>query len=154
MYEYILLWNFQKVNYYFGIFKNKKTKTEVLQYMSSLLDRIFKLQKASGCSANHITRELGLAVSSFTDWKKGRCSPSLDAIIKLSDFFDVSLDYLVLGHEHGQKPVESYLSQEDTTLLEKYHSLPSECKSQLNTYLDAMLDTLKVVSDQTKKLSS
>ena len=65
--------------------------------MSTLLDRIKELMNDRQINARQLTSELGISSSSLTDWNKGKSSPSLDAVIKISDYFDVSIDYLVHG---------------------------------------------------------
>lgn len=117
--------------------------------MSTLLDRIIQLQEESGYSKHHIATELGLSNSAFTEWKKGKSKPSLDVVSRIALFFNVSIDYLVFGREHTTN-----LSTDDMELLHKYHSLPNENKQQLNTYLDAIIDTLSISSKNSKKLSS
>ena len=58
--------------------------------MSTLLDRIKELMNDRQINARQLTSELGISSSSLTDWNKGKSSPSLDAVIKISDYFDVS----------------------------------------------------------------
>ena len=62
--------------------------------MQSLLYERIKLL----CSENHITiaeleRELGFSNSTIRKWGKN-ISPSINKVIKVADFFNVSLDYL------------------------------------------------------------
>lgn len=118
--------------------------------MSSLLNRIYDLQEKSGYSASYIAKSVGLPNSAFSEWRRGKASPSLDAITKLANFFEVTIDYIVLGKELAIE--NSSISEDDQKLLNKYHSLPRELQIQLTTYLDGMIDTLSIV--QTKKLSS
>ena len=63
--------------------------------MSDLLDRVRALMDRSGIKAKQLTDELGISNSSFSDWKKGKGNPSLDTVVKFSDYFHVSIDYLV-----------------------------------------------------------
>ena len=44
--------------------------------------------------------ELGLARSTFSDWKKGKSCPKLFKLVKIAECLDCSLDYLVTGKEH------------------------------------------------------
>lgn len=106
--------------------------------MSSLLERMSKLMEENDIKANHMTAELGISRSSFTDWKKGKGSPSLETVAKFSEFFHVSIDFLVYGTE----PLE-ISNIEDRKLLEKFHSLPPEQQKRLAGYIDGMLDALQ-----------
>lgn len=42
-----------------------------------------------------VAKKTGVPRSTFTDWKHGRCAPKVEKLIKLADFFGVSVDYLV-----------------------------------------------------------
>lgn len=42
-----------------------------------------------------VAKATGIAPSVFTDWKNGKSSPKVDKIIKIADFFKVSLDDFV-----------------------------------------------------------
>ena len=51
---------------------------------------------ANKLTARKLARESGISVSTISDILNGR-QPSLKNLLKLSEFFDVSLDYLVNG---------------------------------------------------------
>jgi len=50
-----------------------------------------------GVTAAQLTREISLTNGLVTQWKKGLQKPSTDAIIKISKYFNVSTDYILLG---------------------------------------------------------
>lgn len=57
------------------------------------------------CDQNHIAisslaRKLSLSPSAPGNWKEGTL-PKAETIIKISEYFDVSIDLLLLGKEHG-----------------------------------------------------
>ena len=72
--------------------------------MDILIERIFDLIKNKGVTAKEVAIATGIAQSSFTEWKNGRSKPGADAIRKLSEYFNVSTDYL-LGRTDGQNMV-------------------------------------------------
>jgi len=55
---------------------------------------IYKLLKEQAITAKEAAMATGIAQSSFTDWKKGRSNPSYGALVKLADYFGVSVEYL------------------------------------------------------------
>ena len=69
-----------------------------------MIERILDLMKKNGVKANKLTSELGMGMSSITDWKNGKAKPSFDAIIKIADYFGVSSDYL-LGRTDDPSPI-------------------------------------------------
>ena len=64
-----------------------------------VIDRILELAEQKNITANRVAVECKLNASAMAEWKKGKSSPGLEAIIKIADFFEVSIDYLV-GREH------------------------------------------------------
>ena len=68
------------------------------------IDKIFKLMEEKNISANALSKELGFKNNVvFTQWKNRQSKPSADALAKLADYFDVSVDYL-LGRTDTPKP--------------------------------------------------
>lgn len=47
-------------------------------------------------------KELGVPVSTYSSWERGRTSPDITTVIKIADFFDCSIDELV-----GREPNKS-----------------------------------------------
>lgn len=58
-----------------------------------------KLLQEKGVTAYKVGKETGIASSTFTDWKNGRSVPGTDKLIKIADFFGVSVEYLKTGKE-------------------------------------------------------
>lgn len=127
--------------------------------MSTLLDRVKDLMDQSGIKAKQLTTELGISNSSFTDWKKGKGSPSLDTVAKISDYFHVSIDYLVRGEEFSRteecmaQNLLEFSSPLDKELLDKFHSLTPELQGKLMGYLDGMLAVMPKMAEERQKLS-
>lgn len=55
--------------------------------------RLLRIQ--SNLTQRQMADELGINRSTYTYYELGKCSPSLDTISKLADFFQVSTDYLL-----------------------------------------------------------
>ena len=56
-----------------------------------------KIRKNRGLRNADVSRGTGIAQSTFTDWKKGRCRPKTDKLIRISDFLGCSLRALESG---------------------------------------------------------
>lgn len=65
-------------------------------------EKILKFMKETDTNAATLTKELGLNHSAIDNWKTGKAKPSADALSKLADYFDVSVDYL-LGRTENPK---------------------------------------------------
>lgn len=98
--------------------------------MSSTVERILELVKKNNSNAKQVLTEAGIPPSAITEWKKGRAKPSTDSILKLSRYFNVSTDYLLLGTHKN-----TTLTPEETKLLDLYNKLPPTAKANCITLL-------------------
>lgn len=60
-----------------------------------LADKIIALRKRCGWSQEELAGQLGISRQSVSKWESGTSIPDLDKIIKMSDIFQVSTDYLL-----------------------------------------------------------
>lgn len=58
-------------------------------------DRLKKLRIEKGLSQEKLSNTLSLNKSTICCYEKGTRVPSLEVLIKLSDYFEVSIDYLL-----------------------------------------------------------
>ena len=121
--------------------------------MSPILDRIYGLMAERRMNAKYVSETLHLSNSSFTDWKKGKGNPNVEALTKMAEFFDVSLDYLILGKETvpipatadtplGGSATLAFSNRADRDLYDKFHRLPAAYQGKVMAYLDGMLAAL------------
>ena len=59
------------------------------------IPRLFKLMEVKKITAKKLSEDIGISTGNISDWKNGRSSPTLEKIQVLSDYFDVSTDYLL-----------------------------------------------------------
>ena len=63
--------------------------------MSKFAERIRELRTAGNFTQKDLDELLGVKNFSIYTYEKGRSEPTIDGLIALADFFDVSIDYLV-----------------------------------------------------------
>ncbi len=56
-----------------------------------------QLLKINKTTVYRVSKDTGIAASTFTDWKQGRSTPKADKLAKLAAYFGVSIDYFVDG---------------------------------------------------------
>ena len=96
--------------------------------------------------------ELGLSNSAFSDWKKGKGRPSLDAVVKFAEYFDVSIDYLVKGENYIESHgVLEISDKNEKELMSIYKKLPSELKEKLLLFAKGMDAALPAINDSEEK---
>lgn len=71
-----------------------------------LAEKITELRKKSGWSQEELANQLGVSRQSVSKWESGASIPDLDRILKLSQIFGVSTDYL-LKDEMLEMPPQS-----------------------------------------------
>lgn len=65
--------------------------------------RIISLRKSHRMSQQQLADALHISASSIGMYEQGRRIPNVDVLVALSEVFDVSIDFLVTGHEHIYK---------------------------------------------------
>ena len=60
--------------------------------------RLKELRKANGLTQHQLANELGMIHQTYSNYENEKHEPNIAMLIKLADYFDVSVDYLI-GHE-------------------------------------------------------
>lgn len=122
----------------------------------TIVDRLISLMNERNLKPAQITRELGISGSSFTDWKKGKGSPSLEVVIKFADYFNVSLDFIVRGEDFKNPLSDNSLeisNKKEKLCLKKFRLLSPELQERLLVYVDGMIAAMPSQYDEEKRLS-
>lgn len=101
--------------------------------MSEFSDRFRKLKDESELSSKDLAQELGIAPSTLSYYLKDR-EPNYDMLIKIANYFDVTIDWLV-GNEHDYTSIET----ERFELIEENKMLKNEnkrLKEKLNKIIE------------------
>lgn len=106
------------------------------------LERILELAKKNNMSANKLLVECKLPSNAISYWKQGIKKPGIDALIKIADYFNVSIDYLV-GRESQTNKLETNNSNKavSSTLLNRIESLDELQQAKVMAYIDGLQDT-------------
>ena len=101
-----------------------------------LADKITNLRKKAGWSQEELANQLGVSRQSVSKWESGASIPDLDKILRLSQLFDVSTDYLLRDEMEPELP---QAEPEPIPIPDKpqapVHHITLE---QANTYLDTV----------------
>ena len=65
----------------------------------NMADRIQHLRKSKGISQEELADKIGVSRQAISKWESEQSSPDIEKIILLSDFFEVTTDYLLKGIE-------------------------------------------------------
>ena len=91
------------------------------------LDRLIESQ---GISKNEFSKKVGIAPSTISSWyNKGYENISLKTLIKLSDYFNISLDELIFGDSKNKKLNDCH--NEDMYAINEIRKLLNNYKKRL-----------------------
>lgn len=63
----------------------------------NLSERIQTIRKQKGISQEELANEIGVSRQAVSKWESGQSQPDLDKVIALSEYFDVTTDYILKG---------------------------------------------------------
>lgn len=113
-------------------------------------ERIFYLLKTKYKTAKELGDYIGVATSSISAWKNSGSFPSSKYIIRISEFFNVSIEYLFTGKDimRSEDAKSSFstplsLSDNELELLEIYRKLDNRGKHKVHTVTYDELDRLE-----------
>lgn len=118
-----------------------------------------QLLQRNNISAYKVAKETGVTQSTLSDWKRGRSTPKTENMKKLADYFGVSIDYLMTGHEKKEdspklnsrdlKDIESIL--ESTEQLLKQDGLMFDGDPASPEAIDSILSAMKIGMEMAKQ---
>lgn len=100
--------------------------------MSEFAERLKDLRKRHSVSQIDLGKSLSFGPSAISSYETANHEPSYDILIKICDYFSVSVDY-ILGHD-----ITSVYSTEEVRLLEKYRELNDSDKQIISRILDSL----------------
>lgn len=62
--------------------------------MEIFQERLFQCRKRLNKTQEAVAREIGFTLRTYVRYEHGESEPTLTSLVKLADYFDVSLDYL------------------------------------------------------------
>ncbi len=65
----------------------------------NIADRIQHLRKSKGISQEELADKIGVSRQAVSKWESEQTSPDLERVILMSDYFEVTTDYLLKGIE-------------------------------------------------------
>ncbi len=63
----------------------------------SISERLHELRKQAGYSQEQVAEMLEISRQAVSKWESGQGKPEIDNIVKLTEIYNVSADYILLG---------------------------------------------------------
>ncbi|WP_317855631.1 helix-turn-helix transcriptional regulator [Chakrabartyella piscis] len=115
--------------------------------MSTLLDRVKELCKAHNITQGELEKRLGISSGASSKWAKS--TPNAKLLHDLSDFFQVSSEYLITGQNFSQSNKHQLILDEEAyAVLEELKTRP-EMRTLFsvsrNATTEDILKTVKII---------
>ena len=104
--------------------------------MNDFLKRVLEELDFLNASKADIARFLNVRKSTVYSWFERDTIPAADTALKIADFLNVSLEYLVTGEKDESKKSKVELSDFEKNLLKESADLLPEDKVELMAYID------------------
>jgi len=119
---------------------NKDNYNQVKKNIS--MNNLETIMKDKNISDTKLGAELYLSDSSIQGYRYNTKHPSLVSLIKLADYFDVNIDFLLDRTDISTRVDElvKYDSEEYNSLVTKYNKLSKEDKANVIGYINGLLN--------------
>lgn len=106
-----------------------------------------RLLDEKGIKNADVSRATGISNMTLSDWKNGKTTPKQDKLLKIADYFGVSLDYLMTGKEPNAGSL--YSDENADLLIEITHKMKGdpEFADRLVKYMSLLNENKKSVDD-------
>lgn len=118
--------------------------------------RLRELRLENGLLQREVAQSIGVSPQSYGYYENGINKPDPDMLIKLADFFEVSIDYLLgRSDEYGNiyNDIDGTYSDEERQLIEDFRLLNHYKQELIKSNIKAMLPA-EAESKQKKKGNS
>ena len=118
---------------------------EILFYtyaiMKTFSEKLHELLEENGLNRKQFAERCGIPYPTVIGWTNLNRLPDYSALLKLADFFDCSVDYLMSRQDDiGNITVVNNLSMDEEKLISVYKRLTSEQKQAVHKLLESMGD--------------
>ena len=103
-----------------------------------------KLRKERKLTQKELAEKLGIGESTYCGYENFSREPSYELLIKIADFFGVSLDYL-LGHQIPG--IACTMSPEELEVLKKYYNMSVHSRNLVNQLIDMISNYEEQISE-------
>lgn len=105
--------------------------------MTATVEKIFILMSQNKVTAKQVAQDTGISQSNFTEWKKGRSNPKIEATTAIAKYFNVPVEYLLGSESKNDDPNE-------LKLIAAYRQLNDTQKQLLLSYSEFLKDRFSV----------
>lgn len=81
------------------------------------------LLKQKGLKAADVCRATGIKSPVFSEWKKGKSKPNTEKMIKIANFLEVSVEYLMTGKEEPREKAPKLTARDERDIAKDLNNI-------------------------------
>ena len=122
------------------IYMNKKREENKM----TISERILKVLKDRNMTQAEFAKQVGIATSTISEWKKRKTNPTADKIMDICNVLQITPEQLLTGKGIEDEENINVTSREscftpyDLQLVQDYHGLKEEQQKRLMAYMEAL----------------
>lgn len=113
-----------------------KRKDEKMEEVMILADKIINLRKKNGWSQEELAEKLGVTRQSISKYEGAQSIPDLDKILKLSEIFGVTTDYLIKDELEEEEYAASQMQENESESDRSVHKVTMEMANEYLQIID------------------
>ncbi len=110
----------------------------------TISERILKVLKDRNMTQAEFAKQVGIATSTISEWKKRKTNPTADRIMDICNVLQITPEQLLTGKGIEDEENITVTSREscftpyDIQLVQDYHGLKEEQQKRLMAYMEAL----------------
>lgn len=114
-------------------------------------ERLIEVRKEHGYTRESLAKSLGISKYTLRNYELGATEPGHTFLKQISDFFHVSIDYL-MGLTNEPEILETFnLNTSEQTIIKKYRLLDVHGREMVDTVLEKEYERSKALKEQTEE---
>ena len=113
-----------------------KRKDEKMEEVMILAEKIINLRKKNGWSQEELAEKLGVTRQSVSKYEGAQSIPDLDKILKLSEIFGVTTDYLIKDELEEEEYAPSQMHENESESDRSVHKVTMEMANEYLQIID------------------
>lgn len=105
-----------------------------------MLKNLKALREEAGISQKQLAELIGTSQQSINKYENHKIEPDVDTMIRIADYFETSVDYLI-GHSPIRRKLEQIypydLNADEGRLIEQYRRLTEKQRDSVQTVMDS-----------------
>ena len=113
------------------------------------MENLKQLRKQSKLTQSELSKKINISRIKISRYENGEVEPNISTLIKLADYFNVSIDFLI-GHRLNNKIDISNLNEAQQNIIKMATELNEINSARVESYISAKIETQNESQNQKK----